>query len=551
MSGQNPFPAPSETAPTGGDLVVETLLEAGIDTLFALPGIQLDHFFNAVHPRQDRLRVIHTRHEQGAAYMALGYAEASGRIGTFAVVPGPGLLNAGAALSTAYACWSPVLGLVGQIRSDLIGAQQGELHELPDQTAIVEGLSRWNMLALNPDMAGQYVATAIDALTNARARPAVVELPPDVLGGRVTGKENTLSPMERAARPSVSPVQLDRAIALLREARAPLIAVGRGAIVAATQVAELARRLDIPVMSDGRARGILGDDDPLSLGYLSGRSFWQEADVIILIGGRARHAIANWKLRADQKLIQIDIDHSAIGSVYPAAAELEGDSAEVLDALLARVDWSTERSAGRHALLSERRTQAEQLFRSRLAPQMSWIDAIRRALPEEGILVTEYTQVGYVAASVFPVQRPGTLITPGYQGTLGFGFATALGAKVALPDRDVISINGDGGFMFTATELATAVRHRIGVIAIVFNDGCFTNVRRMQEEKHGGRVLATDLLNPDFVAFARSFGARAARVDNPEALTEAILDAQGGDLPTVIEVTFPKVPDPWPLLRPS
>lgn len=549
MSRQVLHPSSPETAPTGGDLVADALLSAGIDTVFALPGIQLDHLFNAFYPRRNALRIIHPRHEQGAAYMAFGYAEASGRIGTFAVVPGPGLLNAGAALSTAYACRSPVLGLIGQIRSDMIGAQRGELHELTDQSAIVEGLSRWNALVLTPSSAGSSVAMATDALTNGLARPAVVELPPDILAAPACGQKDEQSPLEPAVRPHATRAEIDKAVAILREARAPLIAVGRGAIHAATQVAELAHRLGSPVMSEGRARGILPDSDPLSVGMLAGRVLWQEADVVVLIGGRARHAMHNWKLRADQKLIQIDIDRSTVGSVYSAAAGLNGDSVEILDMLLPAIDWRVDHPE-RAALLAARKAQAQADFRERLAPQMEWIDALRAALPDDGVMVTEYTQIGYVAAAAFPVERPGTLITPGYQGTLGFGFATALGAKVALPDREVISINGDGGFLFTATELATAVRHRIGVIAIVFNDGYFTNVRRMQEEQHGGRVLATDLHNPDFVSFARSFGAQACRAETPQALAEAIVASRGRDVPTLIEVPMPSVPDPWPLLRP-
>lgn len=549
MSGQVLPIASPETAPTGGDLVAEALLSAGIDTVFALPGIQLDHLFNAFYPRRDDLRIIHARHEQGAAYMAFGYAEASGRIGTFAVVPGPGLLNAGAALSTAYACCSPVLGLVGQIRSDLIGAQRGELHELTDQSALVEGLSRWNARALTPESAGSGVAMAAAALTNGVARPAVVELPPDILAAPTRGQEDEQPFLESAVMPHVTPEEIGKAVAILREARAPLIVVGRGSLHAAAQVAELAHRLGSPVMSEGRARGILPDSDPLSVGMLAGKTLWHEADVVVLIGGRARHAMHNWKLRSDQKLIQIDIDRRTVGSVYPAAAGLVGDSAEVLDKLLPAMDWRVD-NPERAALLAARKEQAQAAFREQLAPQMAWIDALREALPEDGVMVTEYTQIGYVAAAAFPVERPGTLITPGYQGTLGFGFATALGAKVALPDREVISINGDGGFLFTATELATAVRHRIGVVAVVFNDGYFTNVRRMQEEQHGGRVLATDLHNPDFVAFGRSFGARTALAETPQALADAIVASRGRDVPTLIEVPMPSVPDPWPLLRP-
>jgi acetolactate synthase-1/2/3 large subunit len=192
----------------------------------------------------------------------------------------------------------------------------------------------------------------------------------------------------------------------------------------------------------------------------------------------------------------------------------------------------------RHARMNERL--------AKLAPQLSYLAAIRAELPEDGIFVDEVTQVGFASRLAFPVYRPRTYLSPGYQDNLGFGFATALGAQDARRDVPVMSINGDGGFMFTANELATAVRHRIPLTAIVFNDGAFGNVRRIQQDVYGDRQIANDLANPDFVRFGESFGAAAERAKTPKALRAALKRAvRRRDTPTLIEVPVGPMPNPW------
>ena len=176
---------------------------------------------------------------------------------------------------------------------------------------------------------------------------------------------------------------------------------------------------------------------------------------------------------------------------------------------------------------------------------MAFLDAIRAALPEDGILVEDLTQIGYVARIAFAVHGPRQYITSGYQGTLGHAFASALGAKVARPERAVVALAGDGGFMYNVQELATAVQHGINVVALVFNDGAYGNVRRMQREFYGNRVLASDLTNPDFVRLADSFGVFARRTTDPDGLRDALEQALAQDAPAVIEVKVGEFPDPW------
>jgi acetolactate synthase-1/2/3 large subunit len=186
----------------------------------------------------------------------------------------------------------------------------------------------------------------------------------------------------------------------------------------------------------------------------------------------------------------------------------------------------------------------------KLSPQIAWLEAIRAELPEDGILVDEVTQIGFAARLAFPVYRPRTFLSPGYQDNLGWGYATALGAQHARPDAPVLAISGDGGFMFTASELATAVRHRIPLVAVVFNDGAFGNVRRIQTERYGNRLIASDLSNPDFLRFAESFGACAERAKDPAGLRAALRRGfTRRDGPTIIEVPVGPMPSPWEFIH--
>lgn len=533
----------------GATLVVTSLIGRGVDTIFGLPGIQLDALFSALHDHRSQITVIDSRHEQGAAYMALGYAEATGKPGVFTVVPGPGMLNAGAAIATAYACGSPMLALIGQVQSNRIGKGHGELHELPDQAGIVSRLVRSHELVLSPQRVTPAIHNALDVLGRPGAGPAAIELPPDVLAAKVPAVGSSANADSDAAEnQEQNGNQLASLAALIRSARRPCIFAGRGAVAAANELRRLAHAGRIPVVAQGRAKGILDDHDPLSLNFLAAAELWSDCDLAIAVGTRMKHPLRAWPRPEGMRLAVIDIDPLSAPAVGEADLYIRSDARAALDGLMELLpDFPV---SSRPEIEAARKTAAARM-ESALAPQIAMLHAIRAALPGDGIIVTDYTQVGYVANAAFPVSQPGTLITPGYQGTLGYAFPTAIGAKVAHPDRQVVAIAGDGGFMFAATELATAVKHRIGLVTLIFNDGRFGNVRRIQETVYGGRVIATDLTNPDFPAFARSFGAYGERARTPAELEQALSEAFGRDLPTVIEVPVGEFPDPWPLILPQ
>jgi acetolactate synthase-1/2/3 large subunit len=528
---------------TGGKALVEMLRRHGVDTIFALPGVQNDALFVAFYDAGDALRVIHTRHEQGAAYMAYGYARASGKVGTCAVVPGPGLLNTTAALSTAYAANAPVLCISGQIPSDLIGRGFGLLHEIPDQLGILRTLTKWAARINHPTETGKLVNEAFRQLRDGRPRPVALEMPLDVMA---LATEVALPAAETPPAPTMpDPERIDKAASLLADARKPLLFVGSGAVAAGEEVLAIAERLEAPVVSFTGGKGIVSDRHYLAQSALAGHELWREADVVLAVGTRLHQPQVRWGFDADLKLIRIDIDPIEITRIQKPALGIVADAKAALAALNRALESRGSRRASRREELEALKARTLARLADRLGPQCEYVEAIRAELPDDGIFVEDLTQVGYVGRVAFPVYHPRTYIHSGYQGTLGFGFATALGAKVGRPDLPVVSISGDGGFMYNVQELSTAVKHGIDIVAIVFADGAYGNVRRMQKEEYGNRLIGVDLHNPQFPKMAESFGVAGVRTTSPEGLRRELSAALKRRGTTLIEVAVGEMPDPW------
>lgn len=528
---------------TGAQALVDLLRRHGVDTLFALPGVQNDSLFNALYDAGGAIRVIHTRHEQGAAYMAYGYARSTGRVGAYLVVPGPGVLNTTAALSTAYAANARVLCLTGQIASSAIGRGFGMLHELPDQLSILKGLTKYAARIEHPTQAQRVVDEAFRQLNTGRPRPVAIEVPPDVL---TMETEVTLHD-PNTGEPEIAPdaVAVRRAAELLSKAKHPLIVAGSGAENAGAELLAVAQMLQAPVVTPTSGRGIISDRNYLSLDGPAGHRLWAEADVVLAVGTRLLRPLTMWGFDDALKIIRVDIDPNEPGRVMAPAISIVADArltlASLRDALPAQNGSRPSREAELRALKAETRGQMS----AALTTQFEYLAAIRDVLPDEGILVDEVTQMGYVADMAYPAYRPRTLITSGYQGTLGYGFATALGVKVANPGKPVISISGDGGFMYNVQELSTAVAHNIALVTVVFADGYFGNVYRMQKEQYGGRVIASKLQNPDFVKLAESFGVNSGRAASPDELRSVLRMALAHNGPTLIEVPVGQMNSPW------
>ena len=518
---------------TGGEAIVESLIAHDIDTLFGLPGIQNDWLYNALFDNRDQIRVIHTRHEQGAAYMALGYTQATGQPAVFNVVPGPGLLNATAALATAYGLNAKVFCLTGQIHSARIGQGKGDLHEIPHQDEILRGLTKWNDIVLHPADAGRKVAQAFCEMHSARPRPVALEIPPDILKLR-TEAPPTPMPLTPFA-PPVDAGAIESAGKLLGESKRPMIFVGGGAQGVSAEVKQLAELLQAPVVSHRTGHGILDSRHPLSLKSPMAHEYYKTTDMALAIGSHMRTPIERWGVDENMTVIRIDVDYDAMQRIQRPDLPIVARAEDALPPLIDAVANHNHKREPRDGEMQELKAQWAQTS-AYLEPHNTYLKIMREELGEDGVFIDEYTQVGYAARYNYPVYHPRTFIASGYQGTLGFGFPTGLGVKVARPDVPVLSIAGDGGFMFTVQELATAVQHGIPLVTIIFNNDAYGNVRMMQIYDYDERVIATDLVNPDFVKLAEAFGANAFRAESERQLREAMRYGFASELPTVIEV---------------
>ena len=528
--------------------IVRSLVANGVDTLFGLPGVQLDALFNALHDERERIRVIHPRHEQAAAYMALGYAQASGKVGACVVVPGPGMLNTTAALATAYGVCAPVLTITGQLPAHAIGQGYGLLHEIPDQLSILRGLTKWAERIEHPTQAMALMQAAFHQLRSGVPRPVAIESPMDVLGFEADIEGIEAAPGAGPIAPDAGAV--DDAAKLLAAAEHPVIVAGGGALHASEALRAVAETLQAPVIAHRMGRGILDDRHPLSVTQPAGTRLWKRADAVLAVGTRFRHYRTAWGA-AGLPAVRIDVDPTQMHRLGRPAVPVVADARLALEALSAALGRCAGTRASRSDEIEGIKAAAHREMVATAGAQIEFLDALRAALPEDGIFVDEMTQMGYVAQSAFPVHAPRTFLSSGYQGTLGAGFPTALGAQVACPDRAVLSINGDGGFLFNAQELSTAVQQGLGVVAVVFEDGAYGNVKRMQEDLYDGRVIASELRNPDFVKLAESFGAAAARADTPDALRDAVAAAWGRSVPTVVSVRVGRFPDPFDTVLPT
>ncbi len=542
---------------TGGEAIVAQLRRHGVDTVFGLPGAQLYGLFDAMH-RSPGLRVVGARHEQACGYMAFGAARSTGRPAAYAVVPGPGVLNTAAALVTALGANAPVLCLTGQVPSAFLGRGRGHLHEMPDQLATLRGLTKWAARIEHPAEAPRLVAQAFGEMLSGRPGPAALEMPWD----RFTQEAEAapLEPPPPQPPPPLDEEALEAAARLVRGARAPMVFVGGGALEAGAEILDLAELMGAPVVAFRSGRGVVDDDHALGLTIAAAHRLWPETDLVLGIGTRLE--VPGWRWGWDPatwaawsppglKTLRIDIDPAEFRRL-PADAAVLADAAagaRGLAAALRRLGHAA--PPGRREAIAAAKAWAAREIEA-VQPQLAYLRAIREVLPRDGFFCDELSQVGFASWYGFPVHLPRTFVSSGYQGTLGSGFLTALGVKAANPDRAVVSVCGDGGFLFGAQDLATAAQERIGVVTLVFNNGGYGNVRRDQVRGFGGRVVAADLENPDFPKLAEAFGVSGARVSSPEALRPVLERALASGAPWLIEVQVPRgsETDPWRFIHP-
>jgi acetolactate synthase I/II/III large subunit len=534
---------------TGGQAVIQALHREGVECVFGLPGVQIMGIYDAFYGQSD-IKLITVHHEQTTTYMADGYARVTGKPGVGLVVPGPGVQNASAALGTAYACSSPVLLLAGQVESYMLGQDKGALHEINDQLDIVRPVTKWCRRVLKAEDIPAAIHEAMRQMQTGRPRPTLVEVPPDVLA---TVADVVLPMPERY--PPLSPDQANvmRAAELLATARKPLIWAGGGVILgdASEALRTLAEALGAPVATTPEGKGAISEDHPLALGvgyYGHGAPSFAapRADVILAVGTRLTGQMRGPTAPTPpQRLIHLDVDPSVIGKNYPADVSLVGHAKPALQMLADAVrGHRTSHERWPQQELEEILRQNNAWVRQQAPLQCEIIGELQKVLSDDAVVISGITNIGYWSHFALRVRRPRTYLGASYFATLGFAFPTALGAKVAAPHRQVISLSGDGGFMYALPELATAVQYGINVVAVVFADGAFGASNNDQRTRYLGRLVGTNFRNPNFVQVAEAFGAKGIRAE-PERLANALQEAFEANRPTVVEVPIPTLVPPF------
>ncbi len=522
---------------SGGEVIVQSLIREGVEVIFGLPGVQMYGLVSALREHPE-IKMIVPRHEQATTYMADGYARASGKVGVATVVPGPGLYNAAAGMSTAFSTHSPVLMIAGQIPRATIGLDLGGLHEVNEQLDIVRPVTKYSKRVLRPNEIPGAISEAFDAMKNGHPRPTHIEMPPETLVEKDDVEIGEGTPLIRIP---ASDSSISEAAELIIGAKNPIIYVGTGVIrsEAEAELQLFTEKTNIPVITSASSKGVISDSHPHSLGAgLRGsgelKDLMEAADVVIAVG--TRFALRNPSGQS-AKLVQIDVDEAEIGKHHKNVLPVVGDAKATLAKLISEIE---SRGGTGNQSPSDKVSKIREILDSgaeSLEPQNSILNSLREGVPTDGTMVFDMTQMGYYSKAFWKTYESRTYIDSGYSGNLGFAYATALGAKVAKPDTAVVAVCGDGGFMYNVQELSTAVKYGINVVAVVFNDGHYGNVRRDLEHDWSGDY-ETDFVNPDFVKMAESFGALGIKVDDPTKVGDAVERALASGRPAIIDVTM-------------
>ena len=543
---------------TGGEAMVRAAQANGIDTVFGLPGAQTYPMFDALYNLPE-IKTVISRHEQGAGYMAFGYSKATGKPSAFSVVPGPGVLNASAALCTAAGCNVPVLCLTGQVPSQFLGKGRGHLHELSSQSETLETIIKYAGHIADPSETPCLMNEAFRIMQSGRPGPVSVEMCWDTMA--------QLWDVEMAPgntiidKPALDEDAITEAAKLIADSQNIMIMCGGGAQHASEEVREMAKILGAATTALRSGRGVVSEDSDVGVSSAAARKLWNDTDLLIGIGSRLEMQYMRWLSMMEYhdqsplarrgsvvpnapKLIRIDIDPEEMNRLKPDVGII-ADAVDGVSALINKINKIGFKQGDLNRIASAKVGRRKAI--EEIQPQMAYLDVIRAVLPRDGFFVEELCQAGFTSYFGFPVYEPRTYVSSGYQGTLGFGFPTAIGVKAAMPDKPVISIIGDGGFMFAMPELATAIQHNIGVITIVFNNHSFGNVRRDQKDRFESHFIGADLANPDFMKIADAFGAEGYLVTSPKELKPVLSKAIDQDRPTIIEVEIEENSEsnPW------
>jgi thiamine pyrophosphate-dependent acetolactate synthase large subunit-like protein len=535
---------------TAGEGIVRVLRANDVTAAFGIPGIHNLGLYDALASEP---KIVHylTRHEQGAGFAADGYARVSGKPGVAIATTGPGAFNALTSISEAYLDSSPVLLLAGQIDHDYIGRDWGILHEHLDQAAVFEQVTKFQGRPRTPDQLPELVRDALRAMLTGRNRPAYVEMPTDLLVKPLTEPIDEVAINVRPPLVDPDPLEVERVAALLAGSKRPVIIAGTGVLRAwaTAELVRVAERLDAPVLVTMSGGGAIPADHPLYAGYLIPRhpavlELLNASDMVLVVGSRLDAQTSDrWRLPLPN-LVHLDVDRTVIGRIFPARAGIAADAKPGL-AALADALGRTGRSRVDDGWGSATARAVPAAVHASVAPDrrsvLAFMDDLRAGMPRDVITTHDAATFNGWSGYFWPTYVPEGNIWPWGSAALGFALPIANGAAVAAPDRRVLAFMGDGGFGFTAMELATAVRYGLNVTVIIHNDNAFSSIGNYQRVVHG-REYQVELTNPDFVQFARSFGARAVKVERWEDGAAAVIDVSREPGPALVEISAPVKP---------
>ena len=516
---------------TGGAIFVECLKAQGVKVIFGLPGNHLDTVYEALFNNQDSIRHYVTRHEGGAAFMADGYARASGDVGVCMTVPGPGSNNASIGICEAYTACSPVLLITGQNASYLAHKDPRKSFHGLDQQAAFAPITKHIEIVHRVEQIPGAVNRSFNALRSGRPGPVLIELATDALQ---TEAELPIPQRNNGTHTMASQENIDSAITFISKSKRPLIVSGGGInhTRATEELLEFAHLLDAPIAMTGMGKGSVPEDSPYSIGLFrdgGAQAAMKESDLIIAIGTRFTYRdTGNWSLQIQQPLIHIEADLNEIHKEYIATVGIGANPKLVLQQLNIALS-SHKPTGGWGEELQQLHRQVKAIDSPRILQEM------REVMPRDAILSVDVNITGYGALSHFPTYSPGTYIFSGISVAMGIGLTGAIGAQVAYPDRKVVALCGDGGFLMTSPDLATAVMYNLPVVTLVMNDNQYTSIEGGQLRRFGKRI-GVELVNPDFVQFAESFGAIGLRVEDPEDFRPTLEKALTLERPVLIEV---------------
>lgn len=526
---------------TGGEAIVASLEGNGAQAVFGIPGVHNLHIYDALI--DSGLEHYVTRHEQGAGFMADGYARATGKPGVCLPITGPGITNMSTPIAQAFSDSSPLVVISSQIDAHLCDCQKGTLHELKNQLAFTEQITEWNARALTPQQCAAQVYKAYAWLSVRRGRPVHIEVPLDVLAS-----EDDVAlpahgePLYPELRPD--PEEIEKAAALIARSKSPVIYAGGGALASGVGDAllRLSAALDAPIILTCQGKGVVPEDHPAVLGnHLHDplvQKFLERCDLTLAIGTHfGAHNTQNWKMKFPGPIIHMDIDKGEFQRNYPAALTVWSDARLGVEALLEAIPGR--QSPGRLDEVPRLKEQTCESFAKGNAWEVEYSNIIRRALGRDGILACDMTALCYPATRCYPVYEPHTFMFPRGLGTLGFALPAAMGAKVGQKNKKVVAVAGDGGFMFTCQELAIAAQYNLAVVLVLVNSSSYHVVKRNQIRVFGDkRTVDVELKNPDFGKMADAFGVWYTKAPDAVRFQKSLQEALEHNRPAVIEIPF-------------